>query len=392
MNNNYEKNDLSKCLKSYLTGKKYYDTDINKSISYFKQCIKCLNNIKNSDIPILSNILDETESECIKYITYSIINLIDMPFNNINLKLDINLFNIIETGSINSLKNIKYKELDFKQYYNGLTPLHYAIKYGDTRIIRECLIIGADIDETNINGHTLLEYACLENDPNIINFLILYGADMKKHLEFRENKKYFNIGNEIDILLLKKYIFDKYDDIYTELKYLDWIFEYLNPNEIIDIQYIENINNQKKNIQILSKNVMKEYTNLLTIKNLINYLDKLLDSINNINRENYLLIIKEELQYNLINNLGCPSKKIDILLYNLIPFIDYNNNLKLNWLISLEIKFTILKILNNTSSFYMKDIKEYLKNILYKTYIKNNLINEGYLQILLYQWILKIKV
>ena len=37
MNNNYEKNDLSKCLKSYLTGKKYYDTDINKSISYFNK-------------------------------------------------------------------------------------------------------------------------------------------------------------------------------------------------------------------------------------------------------------------------------------------------------------------------------------------------------------------
>jgi hypothetical protein len=392
MNNNYKKNDLSKCLKSYLTGKKYYDTDINKSISYFKQCIKCVKNIKNSDKPILLDILDETETECIKYITLSIINLIDKPLNNINLKVDFNLFNIIETGEISSLINLKYKELNFKQYHNGLTPLHHAIKYGDTRIIKESLIIGAYIDETNINGHTLLEYACLENDPNMINFLILYGADMKKHLEFRENKKYFNNGNEIDIVLLKKYIFDNYNNNNNELKYLDWIFEYVNPHEIIDIQYIENINNQKKNVKNLSIDIIKEYNNLLTIKDLINSLDKLLDDINNINRNTYLIIIKEELQYNLINNLGCPSKKIDIILYNLIPFINYNINLKLNWLLSLEIKFNIFKILNNTTTVYIRDIKEYLKNILYKSYLENNLINEGYLQILLYQWILKIKV
>ena len=46
-----EKKQLSKCLKSYLIGKKYYDTDINKSVEYFKQCIKFVNNIKqkNSD-------------------------------------------------------------------------------------------------------------------------------------------------------------------------------------------------------------------------------------------------------------------------------------------------------------------------------------------------------
>ena len=41
----------------------------------------------------------------------------------------------------------------------------------------------------------------------------------------------------------------------------------------------------------------------------------------------------------------CPKSKIEILLYNLVPFINYGDTLKMNWLISLEVKFMILKIL-----------------------------------------------
>ena len=37
-------NNIKKCLKSYLTGKKYFDTDKNKAFEYFKQCIKILIN------------------------------------------------------------------------------------------------------------------------------------------------------------------------------------------------------------------------------------------------------------------------------------------------------------------------------------------------------------
>ena len=35
-----EEKRINKCLKSYLIAKKYYDTDIDKSYDYFKQCIK----------------------------------------------------------------------------------------------------------------------------------------------------------------------------------------------------------------------------------------------------------------------------------------------------------------------------------------------------------------
>ena len=45
---------IKKCLKSYLTAKKYYDSDIDKSYDYFKQCIKILNDLKDKN-----NIEDE---------------------------------------------------------------------------------------------------------------------------------------------------------------------------------------------------------------------------------------------------------------------------------------------------------------------------------------------
>ena len=41
-----KQNHLTKCLKSYLTAKKYYDSDIDKSLEYFKQCIKSNRRIK----------------------------------------------------------------------------------------------------------------------------------------------------------------------------------------------------------------------------------------------------------------------------------------------------------------------------------------------------------
>jgi len=247
-----KQNHLTKCLKSYLTAKKYYDSDIDKSLEYFKQCIKCVNIVKQTDKIQYWELLEETENECIKYITLSILYLINKPFdtqikdskdNSIHQTTiePLNLFNIIETGEINYMKQFKYGEIDFKLYNdNGLTALHYAIKYGDTRFIKEALILGASIDEINANGHTLLEYACLETDPNMISFLLLYGADMKKHLIFREGKKYTNKGDQIDIVLIEKYICENYNDINSlqnrefsndssyNLKYLKWLSKYLD--------------------------------------------------------------------------------------------------------------------------------------------------------------------
>ena len=88
--------------------------------------------------------------------------------------------------------------------------------------------------------------------------------------------------------------------------------------------------------------------------------------------------------------MDCPKNKIEILLYNLLPFIDYNINLKLNWLLILEIKFLIFTILKNKYNF--NELKIKIKKKIYESYIKSKLIPEGLLQILSYQIISKIKV
>jgi len=401
-----KQNHLTKCLKSYLTAKKYYDSDIDKSLEYFKQCIKCVNIVKQTDKIQYWELLEETENECIKYITLSILYLINKPFdtqikdskdNSIHQTTiePLNLFNIIETGEINYMKQFKYGEIDFKLYNdNGLTALHYAIKYGDTRFIKEALILGASIDEINANGHTLLEYACLETDPNMISFILLYGADMKKHLIFREGKKYTNKGDQIDIVLIEKYICENYNDINSlqnrefsndssyNLKYLKWLSKYLDFNVNSSIRYSDLYYKTQKN------NIVQ----FITIYDIIKYLDKLLDSLNEISRNTYIDIIKEEIIYDLNYDLGCPKCKLDIILYYLIPFINYANDINLQWVLSLEIKYLIYKIINMQTKIDTKQFKYLLKELIYEKYVATNLIREGYAQILLYQWILKIKI
>jgi ankyrin repeat protein len=380
---NRNNKNIKKCLKSYLIAKKYLDTDIDKSYEYFKQCITLLNNFKEKKIDIegFKEIMEETETECNKYLTYTIEITLDKPLNIKNdIKLDNNeLFQIIETGDLSKLKSYNYGEVSFSDYNNeGLTVLHYAIKFGDTSFIKQAFKLGAAIDQTNKFGHTLLEYACLEKDPNMINFLINYGANMKKHLIFREGKKYFNNGKQIDIILLEKTIME-YNNTSNNIKHLDWIFKYINKDDLIELE-LSNINNS----------TISETK--ITNQELIIKLDNLINSFDNDSRNTYLSIIKEELNYNLAVKLGCPTNKIEIILYNLVPFINYDNNLNLNWLISLEIKCLILKILKNKTKINTTLLKNELMELLYLSYIKPGIIQEGLIQIIVLQWIYKIKV
>ena len=133
---------INKCLKSFLIAKKYYESDVEKSFDYFKQCIKILNEIKENNIKIdnkLSSIINETETECTKYLSNSIKKKIDNPI----IKTDNNeneLFKIIETGNIEQMKKYNYGDLKFNIYNDqGLTPLHYAIIFGDTSFIKYSL-------------------------------------------------------------------------------------------------------------------------------------------------------------------------------------------------------------------------------------------------------------
>ena len=379
---------ITKCLKSFLTGKKKIDSDNDKAYEYFKQCITILDDIKKQNIKITDeykNILEETEIECSKLLNESIERTFNksiertlnktIKINNKynksdNVDFDKQLFEIIDIGDINKLKSYNFENINFVTFnQQGLTPLHYAIRFGDTTFLKHAFVLGGYIDQTSKLGHTLLEFACLENDPNMIIFLQNYGADMKKHMAFREGKTYDNTGNQIDTLLLQKIILNNNNN--NSIKYLNFIFNYINKDEKLDIKY--NGGEYIKIVQLILK------------------LDNLIDTFDNDSRETYISILKEELHFELLNKLCCPSNKIEIILYNLVPFINYDN-LNYRWLICLEIKLLIIKILKNKSKININEFKHELGLILYDNYIKNNIIAPGLLQTIVKQLLNKINV
>jgi hypothetical protein len=376
--------------KILFSSKKYYNSDIDKSYKYFKQCAILLEQLKKNKKTIENNILEETEIECNKYISNIILDSIERPTNpDKKLKKkeiifsyeneDNILFEVIEKGNIDFFKDYSYGDINFKIYNsNGLTPLHYAIKYGDVTFVKNSLKLGASIDQTNMYGNTLLEFACLEKDPNMIHFLMEHGANMQKHLSFRESKKYFNRGSNIDIILLEKYIMDIEINNISYNNYLDWIYIYINKNDKIDLE--------------LAGTNISESIQTISFESFINQLNKLLYTLNDEYRNTYIDIIKEELNYNISSKLGCPHNKIDIILYNLIPFINYNNTFHLLWLISCEIKYLIFKIFKNKIKINFKELKNELLELIFNTYIKDNIIPEGLLQIVVLQWISKINI
>jgi hypothetical protein len=94
----------------------------------------------------------------------------------------------------------------------------------------------------------------------------------------------------------------------------------------------------------------------------------------------------------MIYKLGCPTNKLHILLYNLYPFLDYTFPVTLDWLISLEIKYLILKLIRSKRKINTQELRIELGQKLYEQYIEPGLVAPGYLQVLLIQWICKIKV
>ena len=124
----------------------------------------------------------------------------------------------------------------------------------------------------------------------------------------------------------------------------------------------------------------------INFKTFIIKLDNLIDTFNKESRDTYISIIKDELNHDLIYKLGCPTKKTDIILYNLLPFINFEQ-VQLSWLISLEVKFLILKLFNNNPKINFKELKNELNDILYNKYVETELYTEGMIQIIIMRWI-----
>jgi len=324
-------NKIKKCIKSYLCGMKHKKNDKNKALEYFNKTFMILKDIEPTDTN--KEMLLEIYNNTCKYI----------------LKLKENLFKLIDKGDLNNIRKY-YNENDFYSYNDeGLTSLHYAIKCGDTLFLKYAFSLGANIDTPDKkNGHTLLEYACLIGDPNMINFLILNGANIKKHHEFRNNIKYYNQNKQIDYSLIMKYIIVN-NTKETNEQSLSFVFNYINPTDKIGLDNIE-------------------------VKELIMYIEDLLLKIPVVAKKNFIIILKDELHYDLVNNIYCPSNKIEIILYYLVPFLtDYPFNLSLKWLVNLELKYIHTKL----------NDKENLMNTIQYQYIDTGLLTNNFIHNLL---------
>ena len=354
-------NNIKKCLKSYLTGKKYFDTDKNKAFEYFKQCLKYLSMIEDKEK--YKDILKDTETECNKMITLTVEQSIE---KDVSQESQFNLFNLIEIGNVDELKKIKSHHLNFHIYDEiGNTPLHKAVKFGDTTFIKCCLKLGCPVDIVNKEGFTLLEYACLEKDPNMINFLLKNGTDMKKHLFFRDGeKKNLQRQNYMDIAIIIKLILlhEPIDDI----KDIVFLFNYFKENELIGF-------------------------NEITYNEFFKYLQSLLNKLSLESKESYLSLIRDELVFPLKSSLECPNNKLELLLVYLIPFIDYNFNLSIDWYIHLELKYFFIRLLKESQQINEKE-KNIVLTYVWDNYVKTNLIEDEYLGNLISQWLSKIKV
>ena len=354
-------NNIKKCLKSYLTGKKYFDTDKNKAFEYFKQSLKYLSIIENKEK--YKDILKDTETECNKMITLTVEQSIEKSMPHVS---QLNLFNLIEIGNVDELKKIKSHHLNFHIYDEmGNTPLHKAVKFGDTTFIKCCLKLGCPVDIVNKEGFSLLEYACLERDPNMINFLLKNGADMKKHLFFRDGeKKNIQRQNYMDIAIIIKLILlhQPIDDI----KDIVFLFNYFKENELIGF-------------------------NEITYNEFFKHLQSLLNKLSLELKESYLTLIRDELVFPLKSSLECPNNKLELLLVYLAPFINYDFNLSIDWCIHLELKYFFIRLLKESQKINEKE-KNIVLTYVWDNYVKTNLIEDEYLGNLISQWLSKIKV
>jgi ankyrin repeat protein len=355
---------LKKYYKSFLLGKQHFENNKETACSYFKKSLILLDELKKSDK--YNDLVKETETECKQYLTKSIEYYLD---SEISVKNNINyteLLNSIEQGDVDIIKKYNYNDIDWIKLIDNQTLLHHAVKYGDTGFLKNAFKLGALIDTPNGHGHTLLEYACLQEDPNIISFLINNGANMQKHLYFREGKfKYLNLTSSIDNAIIIKHIISSDS--------LD-----------INMSISNRINNLSKYFELENLIGINDFT----FADLFHGLTLLLTGFEVTSANTYLNIIEEELSYSLKNKLGCPKSKLDILLINLAPFINYKFNITSEWVLSMEIKYIILKLINYKNV----KIKNELVDIIWDTYIKSNLVSKDFIGTLISQWIIKIKV
>ena len=172
------------------------------------------------------------------------------------------------------------------------------------------------------------------------------------------SKVYLN-KSDVDLAILMKILLYKSKNT-QKLKLFAFLEKYINIHELIGI-------------------------NDLKIQNLLFGLETLFNGKNRFNTYKDILI--EELEdFIKYKDSLCSYKMIDILLINLVPFINYPFNLSCDFIIKSELEFLINSLIKTNKNNY----KNILVNKIYKDYIENKLFTEDYIGVQIYK-ILKFK-
>ena len=353
--------NLEKNVIKYYMKAKEHSSNREKYYNYLVKTLKYIKNIDSSKLELLeSRYLNKIKKYCNqnieKYFSESMIKF--------NKKADVKVFDYINQGDINSINDTE--NIYNYQIYDdeGLTPLHRCINLGDTSILKEFLKRGESIDTVNKNGNTLLEYACLQNDPNLITFILGHGGDMKKHLFFREKFKLKLNLDDIDLAILIKLCLKNGNKHKLE-EDIDFLMDFIDADYeigIADIKFCQFLEFLKATLSKLSK-----------------------ESINSI-----IEIWKEELIYTLENKLGCPENHFELILINLVPFINYPFNLSNRNYLTREV-INLVKKLGIENNFQIdNDIAIKLIDIIWVDY--KDILPVDYLGIILNNILIKLKV
>ncbi len=340
---NTEQDVLKEAIRMYVTGKNHFHKDKIKAKEYFLKSLEIIKELKNvQNISQYTQLIQSTEAECMKYLKNT------------------NVFEMIRMNDIDSIK--KMDHINFREINDeGNTVLHYAIDVGDTGILKELLKKGGMIDTVNGNGNTLLEYACLKKDPNVIAFIISHGANMKKHLFFRkgDNKFYLN-KSDIDMAILLKLVIT--NSINKEdYSSFNFIHKYMKINELVGLDKYT-VRDVMIGLHYMFSNKESYHT--------------------------YKKILIEELDtFIAMKNLNkCIYNMIDVILINIVPFINYPFNISSVFIIKEELKWLMKEILKNNKN----DFKNILMNSLFEKYITTGLFAEDYIGVIVYNILSKI--
>lgn len=353
---NLEKN----VIKYYIKAKEHHK---NKE-KYYNYLVKTLKYIKNVDSSKLE-VLEVRYLENIKkYCNQNLEKYFNESMTKLSKKADKKIFEYINQGDINSINETEniYNYQIFDE--DGLTPLHRCITLGDTSILKEFLKRGESIDTVNKNGNTLLEYACLQNDPNLIAFILGHGGDMKKHLFFRDKFKLMLKIDDIDLAILIKLCLKNGKKHNLEVD-IDFLMDFIEPDfeiGIADIKFCQFLEFLKATLSKLNE-----------------------DSINTL-----IDIWKEELIYTLESKLGCPENHFEMILINLVPFINFPFNLSNRNYLTREVINLVKKLGIETNFRLDNDIAVKLIDNIWIGY--KDILPVDYLGIILNNILIKLKV